>query len=229
MKRETSIRFRLTLWYASVLAAGLIVFAGLIWISLRQTLMHEVDRELDTRAHGFELFLRNELAEVPVPPLEEELEEFCTALPSLSYLRVRSLDRNFAFSYPANSPAPGTGGTRPRYSERSLARAYISSLSSTDYSARWQVFTRDRNPARYGATCSQPAANIADQPDPSGNSCRVRREYLAKPKGIKAGRHDDKCCTGDQHRQSFVSSTCPANRGRITAVSRGMEYDARPS
>jgi two-component system, OmpR family, heavy metal sensor histidine kinase CusS len=117
VKRETSIRFRLTLWYASVLAAGLIVFAALIWISLRQTLMHEVDQQLDTRGHGFELFLRNELAEVPVPPLKEELEEFCTALPSLSYLRVRSLDRNFGFSYPASSPPPGTADTRPTYAK----------------------------------------------------------------------------------------------------------------
>ena len=122
MKRETSIRFRLTLWYASVLAAGLIVFAALIWISLRQALMHEVDQDLNSRAHGFELFLRNELAEVPVPPLKEELEEFCTALPSLSYLRLHSLDRSFAFSYPASSPGPGTGSSTSSSSSASDGR-----------------------------------------------------------------------------------------------------------
>jgi two-component system heavy metal sensor histidine kinase CusS len=108
VKRETSIRFRLTFWYGLVLAAGLIVFAALIWISLRQTLMHEVDQELATRAHSFELFLRNELAEVPLPPLKEELEEFSTALPSLSYLQLRKLDGKFAFSYPAESSLPQT-------------------------------------------------------------------------------------------------------------------------
>lgn len=106
MKRETSIRFRLTVWYASVLTAGLIVFAGLVWISLRQTLMNEVDRELASRASSFELFLKGELVEAPAPSLKEEIEEFCKALPSLSYLQVRSLESDFAFSYPEDSPAP---------------------------------------------------------------------------------------------------------------------------
>jgi two-component system, OmpR family, heavy metal sensor histidine kinase CusS len=117
VKRETSIRFRLTAWYALVLAAGLIVFAGLIWISLRHTLMHELDQELGNRAYGFELFLKNELAEVPAPPLKEEIEEFCRALPPLSYLQVRSLEGEFAFSYPLNSPMPAMGesSSRPRY------------------------------------------------------------------------------------------------------------------
>jgi two-component system, OmpR family, heavy metal sensor histidine kinase CusS len=117
MKRENSIRFRLTVWYALVLAAGLIVFAGLIWISLRQTLMHEVDQDLASRASNFELFLKNELAEVPAVPLEEEIEEFCRALPPSSYLQVRGLDGNLAFSYPANAPTPAMNDSfsRPAY------------------------------------------------------------------------------------------------------------------
>lgn len=117
MRRKTSIRFRLTVWYALVLAAGLIVFASLIWISLRHTLMREVDRELASRASSFELFLKNELAEVPAVMLKEEIDEFCRALPSLSYLQVRNLDTDFAFSYPANSPALGRKdfSSQPRY------------------------------------------------------------------------------------------------------------------
>jgi two-component system heavy metal sensor histidine kinase CusS len=106
VKREHSIRFRLTVWYALVLSAGLIVFAGLIWISLRYTLLHDVDLELASQASGFEHFLKNELAEVPAPPLKEEMAEFCGALPPLSYLRVRNLEKEFAFSYPANSLMP---------------------------------------------------------------------------------------------------------------------------
>ncbi|MGI8959097.1 MAG: sensor histidine kinase [Bryobacteraceae bacterium] len=117
MKRETSIRFRLTVWYALVLAAGLIVFAGLIWIALRHTLMHEVDQELGNRAHSFDIFMKSELAEVPLPPLKEEIEEFCRALPPLSYLQVRSLESDFAFSYPENSPVSGVRefSSRPTY------------------------------------------------------------------------------------------------------------------
>ena len=117
MKRETSIHFRLTVWYASVLAAALIVFAGLIWISLRQTLMREADQQLAGRASNFEIFLKNELAEVPVVTLKEEIEEFCRALPPSSYLQVRSLDGQFAFSYPANTRASSVTqfSSRPTY------------------------------------------------------------------------------------------------------------------
>jgi two-component system, OmpR family, heavy metal sensor histidine kinase CusS len=121
MHRETSIRFRLTVWYGLVLATGLIIFAGLIWISLRQALAHEIDQELVTRAHSLELFLREELAEVPPPMLKEELEEFCKALPALSYLQVRSLETDFAFTYPENSPTPRVlqSSRRPTYTSRS--------------------------------------------------------------------------------------------------------------
>ncbi len=101
--RAASIRLRLTAWYAAVLAAGLILFSALLWISLRHALLSEVDRQLANRANGFELFLKSELAEVPAPPLKEELEEFCRALPPYSYLEVRGLDNRFAFSYPADS------------------------------------------------------------------------------------------------------------------------------
>jgi two-component system, OmpR family, heavy metal sensor histidine kinase CusS len=117
VKREPSIRFRLAVWYAFVLASGLILFAGLIWISLREALMHEVDQELASRAHNLELFLKDELAEVPAPKLDEELKEFCSALPQLSYLQLQSLQGDFAFSYPENSPAPRVRNwsSRPTY------------------------------------------------------------------------------------------------------------------
>jgi heavy metal sensor kinase len=79
--------------------------------------MREVDQDLASRASSFEIFLKNELAEVPVVTLKEEIEEFCRALPPLSYLQVRSLDGHFAFSYPANSATPGVKNfsSRPTY------------------------------------------------------------------------------------------------------------------
>lgn len=106
MKREVSIRFRLTVWYATVLAAGLIVFAALIWLSLRQILMSELDESLASRAHNLELFLRSELAEKPPPPLKDEVDEFCQAFPLGTYLRVLQKHGDFAFSYPHAVPLP---------------------------------------------------------------------------------------------------------------------------
>ena len=49
-----SIRFRMTVWYATVLTAGLGLFGGLIWLSLRSRLIGEVDRDLEGRAGRFE-------------------------------------------------------------------------------------------------------------------------------------------------------------------------------
>jgi hypothetical protein len=52
--RRRSIRFRLTVWYAAILTAGLALFGGLIWLSLRHRLIGEVDRDLEGRASRFE-------------------------------------------------------------------------------------------------------------------------------------------------------------------------------
>src|ERR1700733_10146254 len=64
LKRERSIRFRLTVWYALILVAALGLFSGLIWFSLRQRLLSEVDRDLSDRAAPFEHYVTREAAEV---------------------------------------------------------------------------------------------------------------------------------------------------------------------
>ena len=46
--RHRSIRFRLTLWYAVILSAGLGLFGGLTWFALRNRLMAEIDRIANT-------------------------------------------------------------------------------------------------------------------------------------------------------------------------------------
>ena len=81
-----SIRFRLTSWYAAVLAGGFALFGGLIWFSLRSRLMVEVDRDLDGRAARFETFFRVESVEAGGDQLRDELSEFCQALPPGSYI-----------------------------------------------------------------------------------------------------------------------------------------------
>jgi hypothetical protein len=62
MRHERSIRFRLTAWYALVLIAALGLFSGLIWLSLRQRLMSEVDRDLSDRAARFQAYVTKEAA-----------------------------------------------------------------------------------------------------------------------------------------------------------------------
>src|ERR1700704_3371559 len=93
-----SIRFRLTVWYALILTAGLGLFGGLIWLSLRQRLVSEIDQELQGRASRFEKYFLNESGQVSDRQLTDELEEFCQALPPSSAVHLRG-SNGFTFNY----------------------------------------------------------------------------------------------------------------------------------
>ena len=99
--RERSIHFRLTVWYALILAAALGLFSGLLWLSLRQRLLSEVDRGLSDRAAQFQSYVTRESAEVEPENLKDEMEEFCQALPPSDYLELRG-SRGFEFHFPAS-------------------------------------------------------------------------------------------------------------------------------
>lgn len=100
-----SIHFRLTFWYALILSAALCVFSGLIWMMMEQRLMRDIRRGLGDEAARFEIFIQKEVAEVPAVELNDEIEEFCHALPSSSYLELRPVSGGPSFRYPAT---PGT-------------------------------------------------------------------------------------------------------------------------
>src|ERR1700680_4977555 len=102
---KRSIRFRLTVWYAVVLAAGLSLFSGLIWLSLRHRLMEEIDQDLEERASRFERYFDTESAEAAGGQLRDELEEFCQALPPSSYIELQGAN-GFTFHYPVNARTP---------------------------------------------------------------------------------------------------------------------------
>lgn len=103
MRRQRSIRFRLTLWYALVLCAALGLFSGLIWFSLRQRLLSEVDRNLADTASQFQSYVARESAENPPVDLADELDEFCQALPPSDFLDFRGA-HGFVFRYPGQRP-----------------------------------------------------------------------------------------------------------------------------
>jgi signal transduction histidine kinase len=110
VRRERSLRFRLTAWYALVLCAALGLFSGLLWLSLRQRLVGEVDRDLADRAARFQSYIAREAAEIPPVDLVDELEEFCQALPPSDYLQLDGA-RGFEFHYPKRAPST-TGSNR---------------------------------------------------------------------------------------------------------------------
>lgn len=105
MLGNRSIRFRLTVWYAVILTAGLSLFGGLIYWSLRNRLMGEVDEDLAGRASRFEKYFKTESAETATnAQLRDELGEFCQALPPASYIDLRGAS-GFAFRYPERAAA----------------------------------------------------------------------------------------------------------------------------
>ena len=93
-----SIRFRLTAWYAVILTAGFALFGALIWLSLRNRLLDEIDQDLDGRASRFEKYFRAESMEASGLQLRDELDEFCQALPALSYVDLRGSSFSFRFA-----------------------------------------------------------------------------------------------------------------------------------
>jgi signal transduction histidine kinase len=99
LRRSRSIQFRLTVWYACVLAGALGLFSALIWLSLRQQLVNDLDRELAASAARFQAYFLREAALESGNHLKSELEEFSQALPPSSYLELRG-ERGFEFHYP---------------------------------------------------------------------------------------------------------------------------------
>src|SRR5258708_10760352 len=105
-----SIRFRLTIWYAGFLTAGLALFGSLIGITLRHQLIREVDRDLEGRASRFETFFRGESVEFTGAQLREEIGEFCQAWPPGSFLELRGAN-GFVLHFP-NAAAPDLTAAR---------------------------------------------------------------------------------------------------------------------
>ena len=136
MVRERSIRFRLTLWYALVLCAALALLSGLIWFSLRQRLLNEVDQESSGSAARLEAYFVKEAAENPPVDLIDELDEFCQALPPSDTVRLRGT-RGFTFDFPKHGGPPAQD--RRTFSRRFRVRNEIfdlqisSSLTAIDH------------------------------------------------------------------------------------------------
>lgn len=112
--RARSIRSRLALWYAAVLACALGLFGGLIWWSLQARLTGEIDRDLAGRASRFEQYFRTESTEAAGPQLRDELEEFCQALPPASYISLQGT-RGFTFHYPEDARPANLRMTRREF------------------------------------------------------------------------------------------------------------------
>ncbi len=144
VKKERSLRFRLTVWYTAILAAALGLFSLLLWFSLRQQLLNEVDANLADRAARFQAYVITESAEVPPAQLKDELEEFCQALPPSDDLEILG-DNGFQFRHPQRTDSRSGDTTRTlvrRFAARGInfTVQIRSSLEAIDHTLRLLEF-----------------------------------------------------------------------------------------
>ncbi len=107
--RTRSIRFQLTVWYGVALAGALALFGGLVWLSMRQRLVAELDEDLRGDAQRFAAYFQREAEEETASGLQTEMEEFCQGLGSSRFMRLKG-DQGFAFSFPPGPVPNGRDG-----------------------------------------------------------------------------------------------------------------------
>ncbi len=98
-----SIRFRLTVWYAIVLTTGLVIFGSATWLTMRHSLLNDLDQSLNQQIESAHSFVIAELND-PTVHLAEELDEYAHALPSGANLRITDTNGAVVFTSNPNFP-----------------------------------------------------------------------------------------------------------------------------
>jgi two-component system, OmpR family, heavy metal sensor histidine kinase CusS len=100
MKWRRSIHFQLTLWYAAVLAIGMLAFGAGTWCMLRGNLLENQKGDADHRLSALAAFLSQEIRGSDLAAIREEAREYSTGLPDGHGLRVWSRDGTLLFEKP---------------------------------------------------------------------------------------------------------------------------------
>lgn len=95
-----SVRFRLTAWYALILALTFAAAGAGVWWSIRESIHDTVDKDLRARLRGMREYLQKESARKETDPLVEELaEQAALALDGTSY-RIAGPDGHWIYQSP---------------------------------------------------------------------------------------------------------------------------------
>jgi signal transduction histidine kinase len=95
--KSLTIRTRLTLWYAAVVAVAMAVLGSGIYFAATLGVHRVADQELTAGANGIEAFLQHKLAIHQMDDLGEELREHASLIPRSRMFRVS--DRNGVLIY----------------------------------------------------------------------------------------------------------------------------------
>lgn len=95
-----SIRFRLTAWYAGVLALTFLCAAILLWLALNHSIKATLDKELRARFDTVRRYVEQEASGEGMTHLSEELNEDAVVNSASSYLRIADLRGRLIYSSP---------------------------------------------------------------------------------------------------------------------------------
>src|SRR5487761_2312493 len=98
-----ALRSRLTFWYAAMLLAGLLTFAGWMWFSVNRYLAASAGARINRRLQGLNSAIEGE-ADESVNALREELHEFAIEIPEGELTAVRGREGRDLLR-PAGMPA----------------------------------------------------------------------------------------------------------------------------
>lgn len=95
--KSRSIGLKLTLWYAGVLAAGLLVLAAGTWLALNHSLYHAVDESLRDRVEGVRQFIEVQQGWLSLDQMKEEFREHSVLGPGGDLFQVADRDGDWLY------------------------------------------------------------------------------------------------------------------------------------
>lgn len=97
-----SVRFRLTAWYAAVLALTLAIAGVGVWFAIKDSINDSVDRDLRARLHGMRDYLQRQMADAEVGSLAQELAEDSAVAPAGTDFRIAGTDGHWVYQSPGS-------------------------------------------------------------------------------------------------------------------------------
>ena len=144
--RIRSIRTRLTLWYFSVLAAALTVFAAGMWIAMNRSLYHSVDDSLRDRVRGIARFIEEQGDSLSLEEARGEFREHSVLGPGGDLFQVADAQGNWLYRsdplYDEHMPIYGSKelGSERRFENIEIKKTSLRLLSQ-NFSVGGQTYT----------------------------------------------------------------------------------------
>jgi heavy metal sensor kinase len=140
-----SIRARLTVWFAAMLAAILIVLSGATWWALRDSVRHTIDENLANRVDAVARFLNEPGTSESFEELREDLREYVALDPGWTLIRIRDaqgvqLYRSEAFDVQAVATVPASPQAPSRAYQDLVMRGQSVRLLTSRATIRGQPF-----------------------------------------------------------------------------------------